>query len=436
MAAYGIPGKAYPKGFPTSSAKVMVAASDSNSKQKADYICDGVNDEVEINAAIASIGTVGGVVVLLEGTYYLGARVYVASTIKNLWLIGYGAKLISPSSGVVNSVLRFHPNNDNENINIIGLDIDGNANSIGGIGFASNGGSIRDCYIHNVANGDGILLDNLAARINQNIDIINNRVVGTLTTMTYGIHIDGSVNATSGHKIIGNTVQDTKFNGIAVYGANTDVIVSQNTVRATGHSGIATAPSSYTIITDNIVTDVTYADEGGIEVEYNVSHHTSTSHHVVVSNNIVRNCNWGIVVHNRTDDLTKIPYGISVVSNNISVCTTGIYLHSGSNVFVACNILESNTTDVTVDAGASYGMIDYDGTTNTMGILGVNLGVGTSSPNANAILDVTSTTKAFMPPRMTTTQRDAIASPAEGMVIHNTTTHVLNFYNGTTWGAV
>lgn len=436
MASYGIPGKAYPKGFPTSSAKIMIAASNSNSKQKADYICDGVDDEVEINAAITAIGTVGGVIMLLEGTYYLGARVYVASTIKNLWLVGYGAKLLCPASGVVNSVLRFHPNNDNENINIIGLEIDGNANSIVGLGFASNGGSIQDCYVHNVGSDVGILLDNTATHLNQNINIINNRVVGTPTTMTYGIHIDGSVNGNSGHKIIGNIVQDIKYNGIAVYGTNTDIVVSQNKVRDTGHSGIATSPSSYTIITDNIVTGVTTADEGGIEVEYNVSHHTSTSHHVVVSNNIVRNCNWGIVVHNRTDDLAKIPYGISVVSNNISVCTTGIYLHSGSNVFVACNILESNTTNILIDSGASYGMIDYNGTNNTMGIIGVNLGVGTSSPNANAILDVTSTTKAFIPPRMTTTQRDAIASPAEGMVIHNTTTHVLNFHNGTTWGAV
>ena len=65
-----------------------------------------------------------------------------------------------------------------------------------------------------------------------------------------------------------------------------------------------------------------------------------------------------------------------------------------------------------------------------------NVGIGTTAPNANAILDVTSTTKAFMPPRMTTAQRDAVSSPAAGMVIYNTTTGVLNFHNGTAWGAV
>jgi hypothetical protein len=37
---------------------------------------------------------------------------------------------------------------------------------------------------------------------------------------------------------------------------------------------------------------------------------------------------------------------------------------------------------------------------------------------------------------MTTAQRDLIATPAEGLVIYNTTTQVLNFYNGAVWAAV
>ena len=56
------------------------------------------------------------------------------------------------------------------------------------------------------------------------------------------------------------------------------------------------------------------------------------------------------------------------------------------------------------------------------------VGIGTSSPNA--ALDVTSTTQGFLPPRMTTTQRNAISSPAVGLVIFNTTTNCLNFYVG------
>lgn len=62
-------------------------------------------------------------------------------------------------------------------------------------------------------------------------------------------------------------------------------------------------------------------------------------------------------------------------------------------------------------------------------------GIG-GSPDANAILDLQSTTKAFLPPRVTTTQRDNIASPVAGMVIYSTTNSRLEYYNGTSWGAV
>ena len=58
----------------------------------------------------------------------------------------------------------------------------------------------------------------------------------------------------------------------------------------------------------------------------------------------------------------------------------------------------------------------------------------TTAPNANAALDVQSTTKAFIPPRMTKVQRDAIASPTAGMVVYqNDNTPGLRTYNGTNW---
>lgn len=64
-----------------------------------------------------------------------------------------------------------------------------------------------------------------------------------------------------------------------------------------------------------------------------------------------------------------------------------------------------------------------------------NVGIGTTA-NAAAILDVSSTTKGFLPPRMTTTERNAIATPPAGLMVYNTTTNKLNFYNGTAWEAV
>lgn len=56
-----------------------------------------------------------------------------------------------------------------------------------------------------------------------------------------------------------------------------------------------------------------------------------------------------------------------------------------------------------------------------------------SVAHASAILDVKSTTKGLLVPRMTTVQRDAIAAPATGLLIYNTTVNVFQFRNATDW---
>jgi hypothetical protein len=59
------------------------------------------------------------------------------------------------------------------------------------------------------------------------------------------------------------------------------------------------------------------------------------------------------------------------------------------------------------------------------------VGIG-GAPNEHAILDLQSTTQAFLPPRMNTGQRDAIAA-AQGMMIYNTDIPGIQTYDGTAW---
>jgi len=61
------------------------------------------------------------------------------------------------------------------------------------------------------------------------------------------------------------------------------------------------------------------------------------------------------------------------------------------------------------------------------------VGIGTSSPASSAKLEISSTTQGFLPPRMTTEQRDAIGSPATGLVIFNTTTNGLEIKTSSAW---
>jgi len=62
-----------------------------------------------------------------------------------------------------------------------------------------------------------------------------------------------------------------------------------------------------------------------------------------------------------------------------------------------------------------------------------NLLLGTTTDIASSKLTVESTTQGFLPPRMTTAQRDAISSPAAGLIIYNTSTNKHQGYNGSTW---
>ena len=61
------------------------------------------------------------------------------------------------------------------------------------------------------------------------------------------------------------------------------------------------------------------------------------------------------------------------------------------------------------------------------------VGIGPDTPHPSAILDASSTTKGFLPPRMTRVQRDAIANPADGLMIYNIEVRCLQWWNGTVW---
>jgi len=65
---------------------------------------------------------------------------------------------------------------------------------------------------------------------------------------------------------------------------------------------------------------------------------------------------------------------------------------------------------------------------------GVAINSSGAAADASAILDVSSTTQGFLPPRMTETQRDAISSPATGLLIYQTNgSSGLYYFNGSSW---
>lgn len=65
-------------------------------------------------------------------------------------------------------------------------------------------------------------------------------------------------------------------------------------------------------------------------------------------------------------------------------------------------------------------------------ISGSAMAVGTGSPAPSTILHLQSQVGAFLPPRLNTTQRDALTATA-GMIVYNTSTNKLQCYDGTSW---
>jgi hypothetical protein len=113
-----------------------------------------------------------------------------------------------------------------------------------------------------------------------------------------------------------------------------------------------------------------------------------------------------------------------------AVTSTGLATVLGS--FSSSNLLTA-LTDETGTGAAVFATTPALVTPILGAATGTSLVLG-GTINANAVLDAQSTTKAFMPPRMTTTQKNAIASPTAGMVVYDSTLNSMSYYDGTAWG--
>jgi len=126
-------------------------------------------------------------------------------------------------------------------------------------------------------------------------------------------------------------------------------------------------------------------------------------------------------------------------NGNVGIGTTSpanrLQVH-GNILSVASNVEVSNGGSASGQGMYSPGENELGFSTDSIERIRIddtgNVGIGTSTPNASAKLDVSSTTGGILFPRLTNTQRNLL-TPTEGLVIYNTTGSRLQVYSSTGW---
>jgi hypothetical protein len=132
----------------------------------------------------------------------------------------------------------------------------------------------------------------------------------------------------------------------------------------------------------------------------------------------------------------QIPIG-NGTNYNLATLTagTGISINNAAGAVTVSTIADASTkvsrTGDTMTGSLTLAMNGLIAGTNQLVLANGNVGIGTTNPSA--ILDVNSTTSGFLPPRLTTAQRNAIASPSVGLTVYNTTSNLMEMYNGVGW---
>lgn len=152
---------------------------------------------------------------------------------------------------------------------------------------------------------------------------------------------------------------------------------------------------------------------------------------------------------------------VNVVSGNVGVGTTdpkakvdivgsilGIKASTGSGSWDNIWFDVSNPFGPSINASGAETGLQFKVGTNAVGTYGDGgqvlttvatmlpngrVGIGTTAPNSSAALEVSSNNKGFLPPRLTTTQRDALNPKPAGLMIYNVTTNCLEFWNSSSW---
>ncbi len=284
----------------TTGPTLVIAASDSDDGSRADYVCNGSNDEATIEAAIAALPSGGGTIKLLDGTYTIESDIDITKS--NVSLIGSGKSTILERNWDAAS----YPEGP---VIIIG---DGGTTAV-----------------------SGVVVSSLA------IDGQDDTYSGT-ENIGIGFYFDVSQT-----KIENNWIYDCDGQGINVYGAtggneNLYIHILGNDIRNNDWGGIKFIGSTYSVIANNIIEN-NYVS--AIQLDNGASYNT-------VTGNVTSNHDFGYGVY-----LTLSSHCNAIAGNVFYEDYSAIYVSNSDYNTFSGNIISDTDQDGIYITGADYNVL-------------------------------------------------------------------------------
>jgi hypothetical protein len=256
-------------------------------------------------------------------------------------------------------------------------------------------------------------------------------IVGTAVASEWEV----GVGTYSSSTITRDAVLDSSAGGakVSFSAGNKEVFVTYPADRSVSQADIGTAPNEIPL--NQYLGSMAYQDSDNVNIGGGVANFGNLSYTGTLTGGTgVINIGSGQVYKNASGN---VGIGTSAPSNTLHVntaATTAVNFQrdAGANGSLTIGFPSQKTTLTS--------LTDFIFVANNLERLRIdsagNVGIGTSSPSASAILDVQSTTKGVRMPNMTTTQKNAIASPAAGLMVFDTTLSKLSVYTGSAWETI
>lgn len=319
-------------------------------KKDCDYLCDGTDDQVEIQAAINALPSTGGEVVVLDGTYNIASSIAINK--HNITITGNGSSTVLKKMWDSGSYVIPVLDAKMSNICIKYLQIDGNrAVYQSGFGIASGGSpsNINNKYI---------------------------TIIGvTIKNFRYGVYTSFSkTDVGVFDSVFQNIEEAVSVGGNSDYGHYNSFCIISNNRFLSCRQGASVSYGDYILISNNIIYNDSRSDFCFYATESKFVNITSnicfggnigviiSDSYNNVSGNIINNCNTGLRIQGSNSNIT----GNTCINNN-----SGIELYSSNK----CNVTGNTCirgTGLSSDYTSTQYTICLKGTNNNYNLIANN----------------------------------------------------------------